>query len=611
MTQYQIPITLTILGPFLTAATGPEAYGMDKAFHRDGKNNLVIPDRHIKGKLRMALEELSGVAIKGATIDLETWFGTLSEEESYEPVPGLFSFTQFRFTGTPQDAARTRTAINAQSGTAAAKQLRKVEDLFASGSETNWIGSVNFYATDEAEARQIRNALRIGFIWLTNLGAEKGVGFGRLSRVQVGEPVPILPIDFDLASLGESASLHLRIRPMGQIMIGGIKKPRTNFVRSERIIPGAAIKGALAASLNQAHGIRPYHLPLSAETAERMPGFAQLAENFDQIRVTHAFPAQAAQPRPVRIPLSTVKAGGDDFFDLALNENPSLLINDLAPAYFIDWKTPQEYIGVASPKEVFVTRTEIDDTTRRSKERNLFTYTFLCPEDIGGNPVEWICNVDFDNIENEGVRRQVRDQFAHAVLCYLDRLGKLNQAVTVAIQPDVAPSAEGSCGLFVDGEILLTLQTDTIMLNPEDVRGLSLGEDLFSLYANFWKSISDWEGSGPCLELVDYFAHQNFQGGYLYHRYLGAAERHQRPNNYYPYYLTGAGSVFRLRVKREEFARNCLRRWLRRGLELPDWAVRRYSQFGRAIWQNCPFVPENGYGEIAINLNWHWEKKVS
>jgi hypothetical protein len=111
------------------------------------------------------------------------------------------------------------------------------------------------------------------------------------------------------------------------------------------------------------------------------------------------------------------------------------------------------------------------------------------------------------------------------------------------------------------------------------------------------------------LELVDYFAHQNFQGGYLYHRYLGAGESKQKPKHYYPYYLTGAGSVFLLKVKDENAAREIVQRWENLGLDLPAWAIQEYGQYDRELWQNCPFVPENGYGEVVVNLDWHWIKQ--
>jgi hypothetical protein len=282
------------------------------------------------------------------------------------------------------------------------------------------------------------------------------------------------------------------------------------------------------------------------------------------------------------MPLSTVKAGGNELYDQALNPDTDLLINKVAPTYFIDWKTPQEFIEAASPREIFFTRTEIEDTARRSQEQNLFTYSCLLPEDGEGRPVEWVCNVSFDAIEDNDIRRQVRDQFGRAAAQYLNRLGKLSHAVSVAIGPGATPPAEGSREEVRD-ELIVTLQTDAIMLNPDDVRLLDVGEDLFALYAGYWEEISAEAGSAACLELIDFFAHQNFQGGYLYHRYLGAGERDHRPNQYYPYYLTGAGSVFRLRVLDERAAQWCVDRWLGRGLDLPAWAAQKYSQYDRAL----------------------------
>lgn len=610
MTKYQSTIQLKILGPFLTAATSSEIYNLDKAFYRNASNEPVIPSSHIKGKLRMALEELAHVDVDGFYLDVDTWFGTESEEGSYEPLPGLLNFSDFRLVGEVNSQTRTRTAIDTKSGTAAEKQLRQVEDLFLAGKSTTWEGKVVFYIEGQEEARQINNALKIGFRWLTNLGAEKGVGFGRLFKVRFEKLKPAESNNIDASNLGESLDLHLRIRPIEFIMIGGIKKPRANFVRSKRIIPGGAIKGALAFCLNQAHSIKPFHHPLSKDIGIQMPGFELLAEYFDQIRVTHAFPARKEQPRPIKIPISVVEAGGKEY-DMALTTNPSPIINGRSPAYFIDRKNSPVYIGDAVPKEIFVTRTEIDDKTRRSQERNLFTYSFFCGEDKDKKLIEWICNVNFDNITDIEIRQQVRDQFAQAVVLYLDRLGKLNNEVKVQMFSDAAPPAMESKGLITNDEVILTLQTDSIMLNPEEVRHLKLGDDLFQPYAEYWNEISTRNGSESCLELMDFFAHQNFQGGYLYHRYLGAGERKQKPKSYYPYYLTRAGSVFRLKVKDAKVARECVESWLKGGLDFPAWAHKKYGQYDRSLWQNCPFVPENGYGEIIVNLDLHWAKQAN
>lgn len=78
--RYDLPLTLTILGPLLTAATGAGTYGYDKAFHRDYQGNLVIPASHLKGKLRMALKELAPFFGPATLLDLSDWFGVGSDE---------------------------------------------------------------------------------------------------------------------------------------------------------------------------------------------------------------------------------------------------------------------------------------------------------------------------------------------------------------------------------------------------------------------------------------------------------------------------------------------------------------------------------------------------
>lgn len=606
MKKFEIEIRLTILGPFLTATASPEVYGLQKAFYRGPDRQPALPGSHVKGKLRMALDELLSTGVSGLSIDKKDWFGDESSEQSYAPVPGRLRFSDFSLViqarPAPREAElalparRSRVTIHPRAMTAAENKLRDVEELFASGASTEWVGSVTFYARDLAEAGQIQAGLLAGFRWLTALGAEKGVGFGRLRRVQVGVPQErkggaVLP-----SHLGTAESLHLRIRPVERLLIGEVKKPRANYVPTGKVIPGGAVKGALAATLNRAHGLDPSR-PLSAESGNLMPDFRELAAHFDQVRITHAFPAIAGNPRAVRLPISTTFCD-ERWQDRALASDP--LVNGHAPAFFYDGKEMKEYAGAASPKEVFVTRTEIDDVSRRSREGRLFTYSFLRPVDHQDRPVEWVCNVDFSAIADPAVQRQVRDQFALAVM-RLDGLGKLNLAVEVAVAAGPAAAALPSRGPVQAGEALVTLQTDALMLDPEDVRALAPGKDLFELYAAYWREIGGQAG----LELSDFWAYQTFQGGYLYHRYLGAVEREERPNAYYPYYLTGAGSLFRLRATTPQ-AGQLLQRWLAGGLPLPGWAVQRYTRDGHALWKTCPFVPQNGYGEIAVNLDWHW-----
>ncbi|WP_298623105.1 hypothetical protein [uncultured Zoogloea sp.] len=81
-------------------------------------------------------------------------------------------------------------------------------------------------------------------------------------------------------------------------------------------------------------------------------------------------------------------------------------------------------------------------------------------------------------------------------------------------------------------------------------------------------------------------------GTYLHRRHLA-----QRQHAYRPLVLTEPGSVFVLKVV-DAAARPLLARWQRHGLPLPTKVA---AEHGSA-WQDHPYLPQNGYGEIAIDL---------
>lgn len=607
MTQrYSCKITLIVLGPFLTAATGPDQYGVDKSAHRDHTGRLVIPASHLKGKLRSALEELQPFFDAADRPDLKALLGAPSAEGSYEPLPAALRFSDLTGESQGRKGTRTRVTIHRVSQTAQQNLLREVEDPFASGTEVSFSGEVTFSAADYAAAARVADVLRVGLQWLATVGAEKGVGFGRLKSAKVGAATPILMSAAPVLQ-GAADALHLRIKALEPLLAGGLKSRRTNYIVSRQELPGGLLKGALAVALNEAHGVSPVTQPLDASCAADYPGFEALVKHFSAIRVTHAWPALAGNPRPVRLPLSAVEHTGASAGDVALSDARTPLVQGrFSPAYFGDAKHLKPYAGLAEPVELFVTRSEIDDVSQRTAEGQLFTYRFYAPYDKEQRPIEWVCNVDFAAIADPAEREAARRQFAVAVQQHLHRLGKLGRAVILTVDDGQAVSAANTRALIEqDGLALITLQSDAIVLSPDLVRALPPGQDLHEAYAAYWGEIS-----GGALELVDFFARQGFEGGYLYHRRLGAAERAVQPNRYRPYYLTLAGSLFKLRAVKEAPASAHLTRWLAGGLPLPQWALAEYGQYDRAPWENCPFVPENGYGEIAVNLAWHWDKRI-
>ncbi|MFZ4987298.1 MAG: hypothetical protein ACOYLF_17735, partial [Blastocatellia bacterium] len=121
-------------------------------------------------------------------------------------------------------------------------------------------------------------------------------------------------------------------------------------------------------------------------------------------------------------------------------------------------------------------------------------------------------------------------------------------------------------------------------------------KDLYQLYHEIWSQLSD--GS---LHLCHFFASQSLAGGFYLHRRF----RETQPK-YYPFLLTNPGSVFVLR-KEQNAAGQFIRDWLQHGLPLPDWAQQRYAPPGTPgeHWDYCPYIRQNGFGEIAVNLQHH------
>lgn len=598
--KYSSEITLFIKGPFLTA-TVSDTYGINKTFHRNYEGNFAILASHIKGKLRMALEELE------QSINQQTFtkmFGSPTEKGSYNPETGDLEFSDFILQKSHQienSNTRTRITIDTITSTAQENKLWIAEDSFSTNQDIMFTGKISFFASDNRQANEIAGIIWIGFRWLTTLGSSKGIGFGRLHKVQMATPKPIVKPNISKDILeSTSPTIHIRITPQEPILIGGIKKPRTNFIRSERIITGSIIKGALATALNKAYEATSDYGPLSQINVSRYPEIKDLIENFARIRISHAFPVIKGNSRPNKIPLSCVRRDKEEPVDTIFFTSDAQLIDNDAPIYAVDWKHQQYFSEEAIPSEIFITRTKINNNTRRSEEENLFTYSYICPYDDDGKSIDWVCNIDFSNISDMKVRQNTKNLFIQSIYKYLDRLGKKGTRINIEVHDGLSYSPYNPVPLSTDGQILvIALQTDTIILSPHDVRSLQPSEDLLNLYKAYWQEIS-----GDTLELIDFYAQQTFQGGYLYHRYLGESERKSKPNKYRPYYLTCAGSVFKLRIKESSQGINQLReQWIHCGLPLPQWAESEYSSDNREIWQNCPFVPENGYGEILIYSN--------
>lgn len=616
--QIKLNVKLSILGPFLYSAKGFSSWGVDAFFNVGLDKKPVILASQIKGKLREALTEIKQISEKEKwespfSFDLKKWLGREDKEGNYISEKGDLLFSDFTMKEKFEDQLYKRIRVNVESGTADEGALLVYQTPFSSGMEVVWDGTISFVAKAE-EIESIKNILKMGFKWITAFGANKGIGFGRLKAVNI-EDESIEDISVNINSIPhEQANDHkigLIIKPSELLLMGGVKSKQL-YLESETVITGSVLKGSLASCIKQKLGIDSQK-SISTEEPMLNEQLPHLAKYFSDLRFTHAFPTyENLDKRPTVIPLSTVEIKADksagsnekkkyEYVDVALNNN-AFLINKKPPAFQIDWKggkTLLKAFGFASPSTLMRTRTAIEQESRRSKQEQLYTYQYLVPKDEEGNKISWLSNIWLTQEVKDEDKAGLLNELRFVIENWWDRMGKRDSLVD--IEPEwkgIESSVDEEDIVTKDGKIIITLQSDALMLNPKDV---ITNSNLKELYEGFWVDIC---GETIKLKLENFFAHQKLLGGYLVHRYGKKSEP------YYPYYLTAAGSVFVLELNGDEVdIKKKIDHWKTSGLDAPNWAKELYGKRGEKLnWENCPYVPENGYGEIKVNLRWHWKK---
>lgn len=604
------------MGPFLYSAKGFSSWGVDAFFNVGLDGKPLILASQIKGKLREALTEIKQISEKEKwespfSFDLKKWLGREDKEGNYISEKGDLLFSDFTMKEKLEDQLYKRIRVNVESGTADEGALLVYQTPFSSGMEIEWQGTISFVA-EAAEIESLKKTIKMGFKWITAFGANKGIGFGRLKAVNI-EDENTEDISVNINSIPqEHANDHkigLIIKPSELLLMGGVKSKQL-YLESETVITGSVLKGSLASCIKQKLGIDSQK-SISTEEPMLNEKLPHLAKYFSDLRFTHAFPTyENLDKRPTVIPLSTVEIKVDksaasdekkkyEYVDVALNNN-AFLINKKPPAFQIDWKggkTLHKAFGFASPSTLMRTRTAIDQESRRSKQEQLYTYQYLVPKDEEGNKISWLSNIWLPEGVKDGDKVGLLNELRFVIENWWDRMGKRDSLVNVNPVWNGIESSEGEEDIVTkDGKIIITLQSDALMLNPKDV---ITNSNLQALYENFWNDIS-----GETLKLSHFFAHQKLLGGYLVHRYGKEGEP------YYPYYLTAAGSVFVLELNGDAVDREKkIDHWKTSGLDAPNWAKELYGKRGEKLnWENCPYVPENGYGEIKVNLSWHWKK---
>jgi hypothetical protein len=606
MIKATMTINLSLIGPIMTQSSAPGDWGLDLVAARNADGKFYLPGTLLAGRLSQAWQELQD-AVSGEhwfAPKIEKWLGECSEND-FPKTKQLF-FSDLTYQGEHQTATHNRIKIDEKRGSVDKHQMVLIESPFLTGEDYKFTGALHFFAADETEAESIIRHVNAGLNWTAQLGAMRSVGFGRIKKVENTKTIDELP-ETDPQTPIPAENIVLSIRPLYPFCVTG-KPVADNLFESLAIIPGGAILGAIATTWNQLCQRSGGQVDDGLADDKR----PMLKKYFSHIRISHALPSEQPGVRPITLPLSLVKVPGEKtLHDVMLLDGPCL-INDKAPEFAVDWKDDDNTVfGYGWPylhrKEYgwptvireLRTRTAINPDTLRSADNQLFSY-----EQIAPGALTWNAQLDLSRIP-EGDRNAVYGQLQSLLSCGIAALSKTKTPASIEWTSPSTPAVQKSDSKPLNGnQWIVTLQTDALLGAPTGLDESSGHGGLHKMYAQAWQDLSSNK-----LQLVRYFARQRLSGGNYRRSIFQVGNK-----DYHPWLLTEAGSVFLLQTSEDtnkEDGEALIKQWLSQGLPLKG-AVLDYYAINPDIakqWQNCPFVAQNGYGEIAVNLQLHTQLK--
>jgi hypothetical protein len=583
--EFVYRLRLTLAGPLLTAGLEARALGVDVAQLRDYRGRIVLPGTLIRGTVRQVLNEITNDP--AAPLDstaVERWFGSESanaqrqafaaEPGPWEPLRGYLHFEDLVAEEGGSESVTTRIAVSTETGSVKPGHLLVIETPYGYGQNVVFAGNLRIRSDCPDRADLVR-LLSVALRLIPALGAFKTAGFGRLVEAQLEEtPVPPGgPAEALVVELGPDiphVDLVLNFDAPFVVFARGLGG---NMFDGDDIIPGAVIKGAFA------------------EKLRALGRYAEFANALAALHVGHAFPVKIGdtptRPRTPPLSLYTIKPDGPEelYDDLVA---PASSLGELGLVEFApDWKdrpalVEARYPKPSRPERLRRTRTAVAASGTADTGR-LFSHGAVSPE---GH--EWLSRLLRGPLEHE--------TFAALLSLLRGRLpgiGKTKASAQARIE--LAPELPAARPIRTSNGVAtwrLVVQTPALMFSPvPDPRGDSRRNPeawLDAAYEGYWRGNADrfQPGLGPRLRLVGFRAQQFWVGGYLAARYRPVADR------YYPYLLTAQGSVFHLEAPAD--AAPFFRKVVEEGLPLPlNWPA------DRSDWRHCPFLPENGYGEVV------------
>jgi len=577
---HDVSFSIVLRSPFIMAGMDASGAGIDTPALRDEFGKPILPGDHLKGLLREALARLEAVnspllAVSGGrTLKIEALFGAqavaASGRQAPEPVRGRLRLSDLIADVAPSSTDITRIEIDDHAGTVKTGALQVVELVAPLNQTVTFSGTSLFYGTAD-EAATLEKLLKTGLCMIAAFGGVRTAGFGEHVTEQSTVTVTARPAARKHWPAGQTRAV-LTGRFNRAFMVN-VSQAADNVYVGGTVVPGAAIKGALADMLIQAG-----YAPADMSTP--------LGRALAKLHISHAHPIKDQSEHELPVPLSIMRQETDrERLVCALGAASPGLIGGACVDFQPDWKPAHEDAarvrcgrGESQIPQLMRGHTAISSQTGVAEDQKLFLEVLRARIDNEGADVSYRFTVD--TTESEKVDAASARLFREMLGSELTGVGKTHATLSI----DSAAVAPETAQIATPGPWRVLLETPAVMLDPEAEGGFDTYEEAVRAY--FRHVI-------PEATVEDYYVRRDLVGGH------GASRTTWQ--GYRPVSLFRKGSCFLLSASPTEAktVANRLSALVASGLPV----LRRDGGTTCEVndWRETIFLPANGYGRISVD----------
>jgi RAMP superfamily len=558
-TWHHWKLTLRVRSPFLFAALEPGPDGFDATAMRTPDGLSLIPGDHIRGHIRHAIRILDDDC-------LDSLFGKASVQRDDAkasvqdaPLAGALVFSDAIATQFSHQSGQSfefpRIAIDEATGTVRTGALNFIELVAPPDTIVEFNSVVSYLASSHEGSNKVKELLEDALLVVTSMGGLKSSGFGELVH-----PLPKLEV-LKLPSLGLNATQTSLTVEFDRPLLVDTRHAAWNAIEGAAVVPGGAIKGALGRLIS---------------------GDTNLSNALSQILISHAFPLDD-QEVTCDLPIPLAFAFSNETRGIVLDDESLVaLCADEVPIFQPDWKErlweeARSLVKRPASNLTYQSRGHVAiDDNGIAAEGQLFV-----TRHVETKGKRWQLSIE-RNGADEAKFQEILNLVSQG-LPAIGRTGAIMSVVRTNTRHAISKATKNK-------ELLLILETPALLTNV-----LNHQKSATAQYQAYFELLLGKDGFSDFKAV----AQRSLKGDYLAHRFrLYGSER------YVPFEITNPGAVFALTCTSDDGVA-LLNQALETGL--PPTNGEALLTNAMEDWQSCPFMNQNGFGQIS-NVS-HWLKK--